>query len=202
MTFQHFLKKLIKYFWVFILVSATIFLVWNNVITKPEFLGNISVGANFSNIEINDNNMNSEKDYSTLSTNLSKLLSAKYSSISIQQIYAKELGFSVNKGSEKKPIYEIVDQGLGFISITYVANSEDEAKKFIEITKNVYKEKIIPDWNQNRSSSYIINPNTDFISSVSLIKTSTLNYSIPVLIAVITSLVIIALLPLKQSELN
>lgn len=191
------LMKFRKYFFVMIICLLIAIGYSFNLSQKSEFVASVSIGFSPKSSPIPTDSLK-DKEYTLLLNGFTQYLQNRLSSLNIQDIFAKNLKISLTKNNEKKPIYDVIPTGLGFANISMTTNSQIDAQKFVETTKEVLNNKLIPEWNGERTSQYQVVTNNNIVSSINEIKTSQVNLLIPILIALVLGTSITLLLPLKK----
>ena len=189
------LTKFRKYFFVMIICLLIAVGYSFNLSQKSEFISSVSIGFSLKSSPIDSLK---DKEYTLLLNGFTQYLQSRLSSLNIQDIFAKSLKVQLSKANEKKPIYDIAPTGLGFVNLSMTTNNQVEAQKFVETTKDVLNNKLIPEWNGERTSQYQVITNNNIISSINEMKTAQINLIVPVLIALVLGSVIILALPLKK----
>jgi capsular polysaccharide biosynthesis protein len=208
MTFSELTKKILNRWWIVLLVTLlSVVLTFLFNFNQKNYVSNISVGLNLNSESVVDSNdvfLSSLKQtvqsntFAEISKSLSLYLNGKFQSLSVQSKIAEKVGTKIDSSNEKKPFYNIQDQGLGYVSLTYYTNSKEEADKFIQAVQDVYKNEIIKEWNNQRSNTLTIRPNDFFIKSVNEYNLPIEIQILPVFASFILTLVLVVILPNKK----
>jgi hypothetical protein len=198
MTIELLLKKLLNYFWIVVIVAVVTYFVSAQAIKNDEHYANITVSSSITGSLTPDTQV-SDRDYGVFQTALSKYILARFSSPAMQNaVLSKTEGkseISLSKVEEKTPLYGLTDQGLGAVSISYMANDKGAAEKFIENVKLIFNEQIVTDWNQNKPAAYQLKPQTNFVTSITKAKSVSSTSALYTMIAALAAVVVVAFLP-------
>jgi len=199
MTFGTILQKLTKRWPIIVLVTVIFGLSTFGWISEKYTVTSITVGANLNSpelIAVKDG----AQSYALLAQQLSNYLSSRFASITIQSSISKEMGVEQSNYSEKKPFYEVSGEGLGFVSLTYRNLQASTADKFNQAVKNVYNDLITKEWNNQRQTSFMIQPMNNFLESKTVEDRPIQSQILPVIAGIILGLAIVIFIPLKKSE--
>lgn len=209
MTIRDALKKIIRGWWIIAAFVAIFTFYTLSIAAKPSFIANISLGMNFNDPQFNPTQSEPQnqvwtrdQSYSELIPRFSKYLEGKFKSVAVQEKIASKIGRRLYSGIDKKPFYTVNLQDLGFIDLNYETADKAEAEKFLQAAKEVYKEEIIPEWNNQRLTEYEVKANDRFIESVASINPPREEILLPVMAGLLIGLFISLIVPnfKKQSE--
>lgn len=201
MTNSNLLTKLRKYFFVIIICLLIAGGYSFNLDRKSEYLVSVSIGFSPKpQASLAQNSSLNDKEYTLLLNGFTQYLQARFSSLNIQNSYTQVLETPLTKANEKKAIYDIVQTGLGYINLSVSTDSPAKAQKFIDTTKEVVNNKLIPEWNTERVAEYQVATNNNLISSINETKPSQVTLLIPILAALVVGSIITLLLPMPKTK--
>ncbi|MEI6728740.1 MAG: hypothetical protein WCK98_03810 [bacterium] len=171
MSFKEVLIRILKGWWL-ILIFTLIFTIsfYKTTQGKEIYRGSISVGITFDNIfqeqNIRDTPEKTPSLFTSTSSSISQYLLFRFSSVEIQDIVAKKMGFQISDLNNIAPFYRVLDQKAGFVSISYDSESKSDAEKFLDAIKQVYNFLITTELNNNQTNTYKVRPQENLIESI------------------------------------
>ncbi|MBC7406723.1 MAG: hypothetical protein H7230_04610 [Candidatus Parcubacteria bacterium] len=201
MTNSNLLTKFRKYFFVIIICLLIAGGYSFNLDRKSEYLASVSIGFSPKpQASLAQSPSLNDKEYTLLLNGFTQYLQARFATLNIQNSYTQVLETPLTKANEKKAIYDIIPTGLGYINLSISTNSAAKAQKFIDTTKEVINNKLIPEWNTERVAEYQVATNNNLISSISETKPSPVTLLIPILAALVVGSIITLLLPIPKNK--
>ena len=201
MTNSNLLTKFRKYFFVIIICLLIAGGYSFNLNQKNEYLASVSIGFSPKpQASLAQNSSLNDKEYTLLLNGFTQYLQARFNSLNIQNSYTQVLETPLTKANEKKAIYDISGTGLGYINLSVSTNSAAKAQKFIDTTKEVVNNRLIPEWNTERVAEYQVATNNNLISSINETKPSQVTLLIPILAALVVGSIITLLLPIPKTK--
>lgn len=193
MTFQQILTKIKKRFlWLILGVivgSAFSF----NLAQQEIFETSLTLGIHFNADNYLENQGDAYEAYLNSLPVLSNFLVTNFGSIYTQDKVAKELGLAMP--ANKKLLFEITQPENGYVTLTYRDDNIAKAEKFFQVATEIYKNQIIPKWNQNRLSNFTVKPVDNFERTIIRRVVPLQMKILPMVASILTFLVLIILLP-------
>jgi hypothetical protein len=154
------LKRLLKLSWIIFSITIISSIASFSLLNSKKYEANITLGLSFNNPKLMETNIDpvnvETPNFIEKQGKLSRFLENRLASVESQQIIVDQLGLESENLNPEKPIYKLKDQEMGFITITYTANSESEAEKFNNVMfEQVYKS-VIEQWNDSKIDNFQI----------------------------------------------
>ncbi len=196
MTFGNLQKRLLKRWWLVLVSSAIVTLLFIPWIGSKAYYASSVVGLSFNNQKFTLAQNNIAQGYVSSEAAFSEYLEGRFSAIDIQQQLATKANLKIKNLQDKKPYYVVSRIGNGFISIGYQADNQDDAKKFNESTIEAYN-LIVKEWNDARLDEFKVEPKQNFNQSISPVTKSVQIQILPSLVGLLFGTAISLLIPLK-----
>lgn len=157
---SHILKRLVKFSWIIIALTTISLIASFSLLNSKKYEANITLGLSFNNpklVETGIDPVNVETpNFIEKQGKLSRFLENRLASVESQQIVINQLELEQINLSADKPIYQLKDQEMGFITISYTTDYQPEAEKFNKVMyEDVYKS-IIEQWNDSKIENFQI----------------------------------------------
>jgi hypothetical protein len=203
MTFQDIQGKIFNR-WYFVLLCGLLFiLAFSPWLGQKKYQASVTAGLQINQMsQAQDPNQNRDSQLAYVNSfeQLSFYLSSRLSSIEIQDKIARAVGQSSTALNEKKPFYTVIVQGAGFVSLSYLADSEEVGKKFVEVVETEVYPQIVNEWNQVSSVNFKVKPMDKLSSVVVPIGKPTQLKVLPALAGLVLGTVVVVVLPSKTNE--
>jgi hypothetical protein len=211
MTIQELINRVVKRWWIILLITLIVggggFYTLNN----KTYIASVNVGMDFvsanakageaqNNSEIYTKTITSEVAYSDMLGQLGKYLSSRYSSLNLQTKIAKEVGVELPATAEKKPFYDVMEQGSGFVTLNYKAAKKEEADKFIQVVREINSAQLANEWNGSRNEKFKVQPAINAVATVSEFPTPIESKLLPALAALIAASCLSSLIPTRSES--
>lgn len=199
----------IKRIWIILLLTSVIGgYMYVDLGTKSTYTANLTLGLSLNSLPQSDpvsleaiNQQNSDNIFISTLGPLSRLMLLRFKSLSIQKTIADEANITLPTTAEKVPIYDVIENGLGFITITYKDSNETRANKVKDAIINAYNNVIIPEWNEKKQDKYKIKAQDNINQAVVKSNNSVQTRLTPALaVFIITSIIILLVPNLKIKE--
>jgi capsular polysaccharide biosynthesis protein len=198
MTINQFLAKCRKYWYILLIIPVLSTAVGlTSFATKVDYKASLGLGLSISNPNYA---IQSGENYDRYLTTLSEFLVNRLKSIEVQKMITSEMGLPDSVIDAKKPIYEIVNQNSGFVSVSASFNQRSEAEKFLSVTKKAYQNIVNVEKNVNESSIYQIKPMSQFLESVIEVKAPLQLTLAPSILGLLVSILIVSYLPIQSTK--
>jgi hypothetical protein len=173
---------------------------------KPTYLASVGVKVELTNLQTLQNSnpedaikgVSSDIAYTQILPILNKYVYSQFSSVQIQDKFAKKINVATPPNIDKKLIYTIIEASTPYVFINYIAQTEQEANASIAAIKELANQDLINNWNSGKSDKFKI---TSFVTpEETIIKQSpqVLQRFLPAIALSILILFISILMPLKK----
>ena len=194
------INRIVSRWWLVLVFLIILFSTLSPFVSQNSYSANISLGAKFNSDEfIQTNDQNSQQYTESLSA-FSSYLSNRFSSIDVQSYIADELKLRDITFEQKNPFYNVTSQQGGFVSLNYRTDQKSKAEDFLEAVKNVYQELLEVEMQENTLPAFQVEPQTNFIESVTEVSTPTQLRILPILAGVFLGIFVAAIWPLKSEK--
>jgi hypothetical protein len=174
--------------------------------TKSTFLASVGVKVELTNLpalqstnsEDISKGISSDIAYTQILPILNKYVYSQFSSVQIQDKFAKKINVATPPNVDKKLIYTIIEASTPFVFINYLASNESEAKAAIIAIKELASTDLVINWNTGKSDKFKI---TSFVTpEETIIKQSpaTLQKFLPAIAIGLLALFASILIPIKK----
>lgn len=193
MTFQQILTKIKKRF-LWLILGVVIGAGFSfNLAQQEIFETSLTLGIHFNADNYLQNQSDAYGAYLDSLPILSNFLVTNFSSTYTQDKVAKELGLVIP--ANKKSLFEITKPENGYVTLTYRDENIAKTEKFFQVVTEIYKNQIIPKWNQNRLSNFTIKPIDNFERTIIKQVVPLQIKILPIIASILTFLILIVLLP-------
>jgi hypothetical protein len=188
--------KLLKYSWIIISITTLSSIASFSFLNSKKYEANITLGLSFNNpklMEIGVDPINVETpNFIEKQGKLSRFLENRLASVESQQIIVNQLELELVNLNPEKPIYQLKDQEMGFISVSYTTDYMPEAEKFNKVMYEEVYTSIINQWNDSKIENFQITGIQKPVQSVQ-VKTVSLQEKLiaPVSLFIISTLLVI-----------
>jgi len=194
------INRIVSRWWLVLVFLIILVSTLSPFVSQNSYSANISLGAKFNSDEfIQTNDQNSQQYTESLSA-FSSYLSNRFSSIDVQSYIADELKLGDITFEQKNPFYNVTSQQGGFVSLNYRTDQKSKAEDFLEAVKNVYQELLEVEMQENTLPAFQVEPQTNFIESVTEVSTPTQLRILPILAGVFLGIFVAAIWPLKSEK--
>ena len=202
MTISSVLRIVISKIWVPILFSILAASFIFTQLNTPEFVSNLtinlptqanafSLNLNYSNPDstsLRNNNVNINSMQTMLDT--SGYLTNRYQSIDVQAQIAKKMNISADNLSRETPLYLVINQGLGYVNLTYKSNNKSQSEAFYEAVLSTHKS-LIQEWNTGKTDQFVVKETSNFPSHSYTISPNRQSQIIPVIASFLFGLLLV-----------
>lgn len=201
MDFKTIRTKIITRWWWLVLSILVFNLIFWPLITKKEYIAEIQVGVNFNNSALlNISDKTFTVGYIDSLEDFSIYLQNRFKSLAIQTELARKVNLNIKKLNLDIPFYTIKSQKMGFVLIQYKTDSEDLARLFLNEVKEVYKTRIIPEWNESRQEVFKIEGMQNFQTAIVELDKPKQALIMPSVAGALVGFSLILFLPQKQEK--
>jgi len=213
MTISTLLQIIIKKIWVPVLFSILAALFIFTQFNSPEFVSNLTVNlptqANTFSLSLNYN----KQDVANLKTNdvsiqsmqtmldTSGYLVNRYQSIDVQAQIAKKMNISADNLSRETPFYQVINQGLGYVNLTYKSNNKNQSDTFYEAVLSVHKS-LIQEWNTGKTDQFIVKETSNFPSHSYTISPNRQSQIIPIIASFLFGILLVIIWHVLNTSLS
>jgi hypothetical protein len=197
MTFAHLIDKVKRLWWLVLASTIAFSLIFFPWLSESQYQASIGFGLNLNSLQSSTRDGNTDLAYVTSLEAFSLYLQNRFSSIEIQELISRNMGAGVSSFSDKKPFYDVSNQGGGFISLGYTSQDETLAKKFLSVSKEAYNQ-LVQEWNEQRAGGFEIKPMTKFIETVTPVSRSKQMQVLPTIAGLLLGIFIALILPISK----
>ncbi len=168
MTIDQLRRRIFKRWWVILLSTLLFTLLLFPWAKTNSYQASLTFGLNLNDqsyLVINQNSNDKSLAYLTANKDFSSYLESRFKNIDIQDTVAKNAGLKIANYSEKTPFYVIGAGAAGFVNLTYQAQSNEDANKFLNGAKSAYL-KLVDEWNDSRQIGFRVTPMKNFTEAV------------------------------------
>lgn len=197
MTTLNLVDKIQKRWWMFIILPLIFFAVFFPKLNQNSYTASIGLGTNFNNPEFVGNSStqgNNESEYVLSLKEFSAYLAGRLASVEVQAKIIEKLKLDIPI-NQKVAFYNITTQSGGYVSVSWNANSQDEAKNFLVAIKEVYSEILSIELNKGVLAKYQVSIKKDFVESVIPVSNPPQLNLLPIIAGLLVALVIAIFLP-------
>lgn len=195
MTVEDLVIRFKKLWWVFVLVMVVTIGIVFPQIRQETFIASTTVG-----LQLNNENLPQDGDeligYTDSLEEFSLFLTNRYNAIEVQTIIASEADIETYFDDEEA-FYTVINQGGGFVNVSYLAEDEEQAENFVNGVQSAY-ETIVNEWNSSRLTRFQITPQTEFTTTVQAQELSTQLKLLPIITGFLVGLLLIIIIPIKK----
>lgn len=205
MSLETVVRKLLTYWYIIIigtLLTGAAFLPWSRRVT---YQASIGYGISFDNLSQDSPTLSSPDQSTVYSTyafmlqEISKYLVSRFESVETQTFIDSQMQTSHGRYTAAKPFYEVLNQSAGFVSLSYEAQSREEAEKFLEVSNIAYNN-IVDEWNQNRPGLFQTTPTQSLTYAIAEVTMQSQLQLVPVFIGLFLSTAIVLILPIRGTK--
>lgn len=209
MNIRDLINLYIKRIWIVILLTSLIGgYMYVELGKKSTYTTNLTLGLSLNSLPQSDpvsleniNQSNSDNIFINTLGPLSRLMLLRFKSLSVQKTIADEANIALPATAEKVPIYDVIENGLGYITITYKDNNEETVNKVKNAIIRAYKNVIIPEWNEKKQDKYKIKAQDNINQAIVKSDNSLQTRLTPAFAVFVLASIISLLVPsLKQEE--
>jgi hypothetical protein len=200
MTFFDIRAKLIARWWLilaFVIGFTLAFYPWS---AQRSHVASIGLGISLNSPEYAEVVQNNASSYAESLTEFTLYISARFESIEVQSKIAEEAGIGVADFNALNPFYTVVEQGGGYVSISYISNSRQQAENFLRASKLIYQEIIQVERNSRELAIFKVDPKTEFIENVAEVSRSPQYQALPSLAGLLLGVTVALIIPYKGAE--
>ena len=168
MKISDFLDKIKKRWWIMLILTLVFTLVFFSNLSQKTYFASVGLGTNFNNPEFVSGKADGPINGSEYTLGLKEFSTYLFNRLGSMEIQTKmlqklNLDLAIN---EKKPFYNIVMQSGGYVSVSFEADTEEQAKNFLVAIKDLYAEIINTELNKGTPNKYQVSVKKDFVEAI------------------------------------
>jgi len=127
----------------------------------------------------------------------SAYVAKRYQAVDVQAMIAEEMGISTNNLSAIDPFYTVLNQGFGYVNLTFQSTDASQVDQFEAAVQTAHAA-IIEEWNTGRTEDFMIDETPQFPSWQYQVDPNIQSLMIPVFAAFMIGLAAIVMWPVRQ----